>query len=70
MSPKPAQNQFLSKFKTNRIDKMKETEAYITIKDHNKDFSLKIYCHLINPSKSSIDNISKVILDKINNTVQ
>ena len=49
---------------------MNKTEAYITIKDHNKDFSLKIYCHLINPSKSSIDNISKVILDKINNTVQ
>ena len=53
-----------------KSDVKQKTEAYITIKDHNEDFSIKIYCHLINPSKSSIDKISKVILDKINNTVQ
>ena len=49
---------------------MQETEAYITIKDHKEDFPNKISCRLINPSKSSIGKISKVILDKINNIVQ
>ena len=42
---------------------MQETEAYITIKGH-KGFPNKISCHLINPSKTSIEN-SEVILDKI-----
>ena len=45
-------------------------EAYITIKGHKEDSPNKISCCLINPSKSSIGKISKVILDKINNTVQ
>ena len=45
-------------------------EAYITIKDHKEAFPNKISCRLINPSKSSIDKISKVILDKISNIVQ
>ena len=55
---------------SDRIDKMQETEAYITIKDHKEDFPNKISCRLINPSKSSIGKISKVILDKINHIVQ
>ena len=46
---------------------MQETEAYITIKDHKESFPNKIPCRLINPSKSSVGKISKVILDKINN---
>ena len=53
---------------SDRIDKMQETEAYITIKDHKENLLSKISCHLINPSKSI--KVSKVILDKINNTVQ
>ena len=48
---------------------MQETKACTTIKDH-KDFPNKIFCCLINPSKSNIGKISKVILDKINNIVQ
>ena len=55
---------------SDRIDKMQETEAYITIKDHKEDFPNKISCRLINPSKSSTGKISKGILDKINNIVQ
>ena len=55
---------------SDRIDKMQETEAYITIKDHKEDFPNKISCRSINPSKSSVGKISKVILDKINNIVQ
>ena len=52
---------------SDRIEKMQETEAYITIKDHKESFPNKIPCRLINPSKSSVGKISKVILDKINN---
>ena len=49
---------------------MQETEAYITIKDHKEIFPNKIPCRLINPSKSCVGKISKVILDKINNRIQ
>ena len=45
---------------------MYENETYITIKDDKKDFSNKISCRLINPSKSDIGRIRKQILDKIN----
>ena len=55
---------------SDRIEKMQETEAYITIKDHKESFPNKIPCRLINPSKSSVGKISKVILDKINNHIQ
>ena len=48
------------------VEKIYENEAYITIKDHKKDFPNKILCRLINLSKSDIGRISKQILDKIN----
>ena len=50
----------------NCIEKMYENEAYIIIKNHEKEFPSKISCRLINPSKSDIGRISKQILDKIN----
>ena len=53
-----------------RIDKLQEKEAYITIKDHKDDFPSRISCRLINPCKSSIGKISKVILDRINTTAR
>ena len=49
-----------------RIDKMEETEAYITVKDHKEGFPHKLSFRLMNPSKSDIDKISKNLLDKIN----
>ena len=52
------------------IDKMLKTEAYITIKDHKEDFPNKVSCNLINTLKSSIGQDNKIILHKINNTVQ
>ena len=55
---------------SDRIRKMEETEAYIKLKDRKEDFPNKISCRLINPSKSSIEKISKVILDKINQQIQ
>ena len=45
---------------------MRESESYITIKDHKEDFTLKVSCRLINPSKSDIGKISKYVLDKVN----
>ena len=53
----------------NRIPMLEETEAYITIKDHKSEFSYKILCRLINPSKSIIGKTSKVILDRINEKI-
>ena len=52
-----------------RIEKMQESECYITVKDHKEDFPHKISCRLINPSKSDIGRLSKIILDKINSDV-
>ena len=48
-----------------RIEKPQETEAYITIKDHKKGFPNNPSFRLINPSKSDIGRVNK-ILDKIN----
>ena len=49
-----------------RIEKIEETEAYITVKDHKEDFPHKLSFRLMNPSKSDIGKISKTLLDKIN----
>ena len=51
-----------------RIEKLQETE--IKIKNHKEDFPNKISCRLINPLKSSIGKIRKLILDKINQQMQ
>ena len=52
-----------------RVQIMKESEVYITVKDHKDEFPNKIPCWLINPSKSNLGKISKVILDKVNQHV-
>ena len=52
------------------MEKLQETEEYIIINDFKKDFPNKILCRLINPSKSSIEKISEVILDKISKQIQ
>ena len=49
-----------------RIEKMEETEAYITVKDYKEGFPHKLPFRLINPSKSDIGKISKKLLDKTN----
>ena len=48
---------------------LQEKETYITIKDHKKEFPNKVPCRLINPSKSSIGKICKVIVDRINEQI-
>ena len=49
-----------------RIEKIEEAEAYITVKDHKEGFPHKLPFRLMNPSKSDIGKISKTLLDKIN----
>ena len=56
--------------KLDRMEKLQETVAYITIKNHKEDFPNKISCPLISSSKSSKGKISKCILDKINQQIQ
>ena len=48
-----------------RIEKMEETEPYITVKDH-KGFRHKLSFCLINPHKSDKGKLSKIQVDKIN----
>ena len=50
------------------VEKMQETEAFITIKDHKEGFPHSLSFRLINPSKADIGKISKCILDSINKT--
>ena len=52
-----------------RVEKMLETEAYITIKDHREAFPHKLSFHLLNPCKSDIGKIGKNILDRINKSL-
>ena len=52
-----------------RVEKLQETEAYVTVKDHKDGFPNHPSFRLINPSKSDIGRISKKILDKINKIV-
>ena len=49
-----------------RIEKMQEAEAYITVNDHKEGFLHKLSLRLINPSKSDIGKINKKLLDKTN----
>ena len=48
---------------------IKETEAFISLKDHKEGFPNSPSFRLINPWKSGIGKISKHILDKINKSL-
>ena len=48
---------------------MQENEAFIRIKDHKEGFPHHVSCRLLNPSKTNIGRISKVLLDKINSAL-
>lgn len=47
-----------------RVDCYIEANAFLTIKDHKESFPGRIECRLLNPAKSNIGKISKVILEK------
>ena len=52
-----------------RIEKLAQKEAFVTLKDHKPNFHDHPTCRLINPSKSEIGAISKHILDEINTSI-
>ena len=52
-----------------RVEKVQESEGFITIKDHKDNFPNSLSFRLINPSKSDLGKISKTILDKINQAI-
>jgi hypothetical protein len=53
-----------------RIETMRKQEAFITIKDHKENFEVNPTYRLINPAKSELGKVSKIILDNINNTIR
>ncbi|KAK3745372.1 hypothetical protein QZH41_001400 [Actinostola sp. cb2023] len=54
------------KFKIDdRVEKLAEKEAFITLKDHKPNFENKPTCRLISPTKSELGHISKVILSRL-----
>ena len=54
----------------NRIHAMAQTEAFITLKDHKDNFESNPKCRLINPAKSELGRVSKIILDSINREIR
>ena len=51
---------------SDRIEKLAEASAYITLKDHQENFRSKPSSQLINPSKNKIGKTSKIVFAKIN----
>ena len=45
-------------------------DAFITLKDHKENFQSNPKCRLINPAKSELGKVSKVIHDSINNSIR
>ena len=45
-------------------------QCFVTLKDHKENFANNPKTRLINPAKNEIGRISKVILDKINNSLK
>ena len=54
----------------NRIDIMSKPNAFVTVKDHKENFPANLKCRLINPAKSNLGKVSKVILDRINSNIR
>ena len=52
-----------------RVEKLQEAEALITIKDHKDGFPYTLSFLLINPSKADIVKIRKSLLDTINKNI-
>ena len=49
-----------------RIESLAQTPAFITLKGHQESFRTCHPCRLINPSKSELGKVSKVILENVN----
>ena len=52
------------------LDQICEQQCFVTIKDHKEDFRINPKYRLINPTKSEMGRMSKIILDKLNNQLR
>ena len=55
---------------SDRIETIARKEAFVTVKDHKENFETKPKYRLINPAKSELGKVSKVILDEINERIR
>ena len=52
-----------------RVEKYNTKNCFITIKDHKSDFKTNPECRLINPAKTQIGRVSKIIVQEICDSV-
>ena len=45
-----------------RLGKFKKKDAYVLFKDHKPNFENKLQSRLINPSKTELGKVSKILL--------
>ena len=55
---------------SDRVEKMVQRKAFISLKDHKENFQNNPKCRLINPAKNNLGLVSKQILDRINNKIR
>ena len=55
---------------SDRIDQTAKKAAFVTLKDHTENFDSRPQCRLINPTKSEIGKVSKIMLDRINKDIK
>ena len=55
---------------SDKVEPIAKKSAYITLKDHKTDFPNDVKCRLINPTKSNIGKISKILLQNINEKIR
>jgi len=51
--------------KNRKVPKFSKIDAFLTVKDHKKNFPLKVECRTINTGKNALGKISKNILENI-----
>ena len=52
------------------IESLAQTSAFITLKDHKENFRTSNKCCLIDPSKSELGKVIKVILENLNTKLE
>ena len=55
--------------KDDRTECIAKNNAFVTMKDHKRNFRSATPCRLINPCKSELGKICKIILENINKTL-
>ena len=53
-----------------KVEYLAKPNAFITMKDHKEDFTNYPKCRLIDPAKSELDKVSKVLLDNVSKKVR